>query len=994
MTTHPVQRRIRVEDLVRRRAPDEGRRYAASQRRGRIDPNPHQLDAVVFALRRIPEGGCILADEVGLGKTIEAGLIISQLLAEGMKRVLLVVPKALLGQWKAELFDLFGIDARQVQAEPEALRGDGVLIVHRELAGGLKGSSLLMGTDPFDLVVVDEAHEVFSGIYKRYNRHGDYEEGSSKAQTAGRLRDLIRRHRAPVLLLTATPIQNRLTELWGLVQYVDPEGSLLGSIATFRELFCSGGDRQVVEDQVHELRRRLGFVLQRTLRRQAQEFLEVPFTARRAKLQTFRMSADELALYDEISAWLLNPELASFSGNNGHLLLIGFLRRMGSSPAAFAASLENVAERIEGVLADTPQGNARALVAARSMMEDLEEEEEPAEETGSEPTLPPTLHQRLQKELGEVRAFVERIEALPRDSKAQCLIELVRRVRSGEAPEHTSGKVVIFTESIKTQDYLHDLLLEDGVPAEEITLFRGQNTGARAKEAFEVWNREVGSRMPPESRTSRDVGTRLALVDEFRNRSAVFISTEAGAKGLNLQFCETLVNYDLPWNPQRIEQRIGRVHRYGQKNSVTVVNFLAQGNEAHELLFKILSEKLDLFGTVLDASDEVLHESEGAVQSLVSAVGMGLERSLGDIYAGASSMAEVAARLRELDESMGAERAAFDEEQERTADLIENRLDETVRTVFKQYQDTLSHDLADLDRSLDEILRTFLDAQGVGYERRQEPERVVYETEPSEALPGVFAQGGRVSIGRSKDASEGSVLHVGHPLILAAVDEARAATRNEACVRIRLDGLEIPPKTRELVGTRGRAVLSKVRYHGLEPVDHLVWTAVLEDGDDALDAESFTALVQRGTLIEADDTLAIELDEELVKDLVEESVHEDQQSVAASEHRRFNHMVRQLDHYLTDQMMVLGRRKGNLEETAEKVDKRRQRETSSVARSRLGAESEQLTKQIEQLDRQIEKLRAGDDKDYRRWMDQLHERRYRAPEVERLIQFDFIVEDG
>src|SRR6266704_6091668 len=110
---HPLQRRLLAEELLLRRLADDGRRFAASQRRGRIDPNPHQIDAVVFALRRIPYGGCILADEVGLGKTIEAGLIISQLMAEGKRRILLIVPKSLLGQWKAELYDLFGIDARE-----------------------------------------------------------------------------------------------------------------------------------------------------------------------------------------------------------------------------------------------------------------------------------------------------------------------------------------------------------------------------------------------------------------------------------------------------------------------------------------------------------------------------------------------------------------------------------------------------------------------------------------------------------------------------------------------------------------------------------------------------------------------------------------------------------------------------------------------------------------------------------------------------------------
>src|SRR5687767_15460056 len=109
----PIQRRLLAEDLVRLRRPDEQRRYAACQRQGRIDPNPHQIDAVIFALRRLREGGCILADEVGLGKTIEAGLVIAQLRAEGAQRVLLIVPKSLIGQWQNELQTLFGIQATE-----------------------------------------------------------------------------------------------------------------------------------------------------------------------------------------------------------------------------------------------------------------------------------------------------------------------------------------------------------------------------------------------------------------------------------------------------------------------------------------------------------------------------------------------------------------------------------------------------------------------------------------------------------------------------------------------------------------------------------------------------------------------------------------------------------------------------------------------------------------------------------------------------------------
>ena len=136
---HPLKRRLLAEELTRLRRADEQQRFAASQRRGRIDPNPHQIDAVVFALKRIPDGGCILADEVGLGKTIEAGLVIAQLLAEGMRRILLIVPKSLLGQWQTELYSLFGIETREGRPDPEAFAGEGVFLVHREFAGGLRG---------------------------------------------------------------------------------------------------------------------------------------------------------------------------------------------------------------------------------------------------------------------------------------------------------------------------------------------------------------------------------------------------------------------------------------------------------------------------------------------------------------------------------------------------------------------------------------------------------------------------------------------------------------------------------------------------------------------------------------------------------------------------------------------------------------------------------------------------------------------------------------
>src|SRR5471032_2844679 len=175
MTLHAFNQRILAEDLIRFRRSDDRERLAASQRHARIDPNPHQIDAVIFALRRLREGGCILADEVGLCKTIEAALVIAQRRAEGAQRVLLIVPKSLIGQWQSELLNLFGIQAREDQT---SFIAPGVYLVGREFAGSERGAGSLSAVSPLDLVVIDEAHEIFAGLHKRYGSDGVYDETS------------------------------------------------------------------------------------------------------------------------------------------------------------------------------------------------------------------------------------------------------------------------------------------------------------------------------------------------------------------------------------------------------------------------------------------------------------------------------------------------------------------------------------------------------------------------------------------------------------------------------------------------------------------------------------------------------------------------------------------------------------------------------------------------------------------------------------------------
>ncbi len=982
---HAIQRRYLAENLVRLRRSDEQQRYAVSQRRGRIDPNPHQIDAVVFALRRLPEGGCILADEVGLGKTIEAGLVIAQKLAEGASRVLIVVPKALIGQWQTEMLELFGIPTRDAKEEVSCIGETGVFLAGREFAGSEAGASALSATVPFDLCVIDEAHEIFAGVYKRFDKHGIYQDDAKDAQMAHRVRAFLRGG-TPVLLLTATPIQNSLAELWGLVQYVEPTETLLGNLATFRKVFCDGDDRQLVPEQAEELRSRLAQVLMRTLRREAQEFLERPFVGRTTRLFEYPMTREERALYDDVTSYLLEPSLCAFRGAPRRLLLIGFHRRMASSLPALAASLRNVAARLERALRDQTDPRIDGLSDLPDLsdlevdLDDFAENEPEAADDGA-----PTP-ERIERELRRVRSFIVRAEALPSDGKAEALLQAVetvdKRARAGEC----SGKMVVFTESLTTQEYLRTLLMGHGIADEEVTLFRGTNDTARAREALDRWMQEVGQKLSVASRPSKQVAVRLALVHEFRTRSRVFISTEAGAKGLNLQFCDTLINYDLPWNPQRIEQRIGRCHRYGQKRDVTVVSFLAKDNEAQRLTFEILSKKLDLFGTVLDASDEVLHQPDtDAPEAVAMALGADFETSLRRIYERARTREEIEQELRSLRDEIGVRRSRFEHEQKRMLGLIQAELHEAVQERIRRLRsirDTLPAGLAQLDRDMERLVTGYLAGQGIPYAIEHRGAHRVLHVEASPSLLEGMREGGDVLLGGAGRDDALEPLHVAHALVQAAIDEARESTSGRIRVRVGHDGTEGLAK-----GSVGRLVVEKVRYAGFEVVENLVAVGVFEGavllGDQAL------ALLEGGV---GPGERTSQVEESDVEDALEEALFDDQERVAQREQPRLEQALVQLERFMEDQALVLRRRRREVGEALLRAEDARMAAMGAEARGKAQRQIEKLEGEVADLDRELERLGARDDATYVRFSKLANDRRYAEPQRQRILDLEIEVE--
>jgi superfamily II DNA or RNA helicase len=962
MSLHAFNLRMLAEDLVRVRRPDDRERYAASQRQARIDPNPHQIDAVIFALRRLREGGCILADEVGLGKTIEAGLVIAQSRAEGAQRVLLIVPKSLIGQWQNELANLFGIQAQETQSN---LTAPGVYLVGREFAGSERGSERLAAAPTFDLVVIDEAHEIFAALHKRYNREGIYDEASDDARMAHRVRGFLRS--APVLLLTATPMQNSLAELWGLVQYVEPTGTLLGDINTFREVFCADDDRILVTGQEHELQRRLAMVLQRTLRRQAQEFLERPFTQRRCRLYEYAMSDDERSLYDDVTEYLLEPTLYAFAGSQRRLLLIGFHRRMASSLRALAASLENVAERLRHLRA-----GGRARVSADDLR-DLEDDDEVDDVMEDPPR--PLNRDAVEGELARVEGFIARAKSLPHDAKARTFQDAIRVILDLGRQGRGSGKAVVFTESITTQEYLRELLLDMGLRDEDVTLFRGNNDHERAKQAHARWLQEVGRNLTPGSRPTREVGTRLALVHEFRTRSKVLVCTEAGAKGLNLQFCETVINYDLPWNPQRIEQRIGRCHRYSQQRDVTVVNFIAKDNEAHRLTFEILSQKLDLFGRVLDASDTVLHEPRTEAPELVaSAVSLEFETDLRNIYGRSRTLDEVTREIAALRDRIDVRREAYEREYNRTSQLIESRFDEDVRKVFRHLREELPAGLVQLDRDIADLVEGYFRSMGIAYDRAEQDGRIVFDVAPG------FELGAEIGDVRRFDNAQH--LNLLHPLLQAAITRARGWSGGSV-------DLVLPPNAsselRSLAGKTGVLAVAMVDYAGFEPVQRMVAAAVV--GQAALEP-SQAAQIARLQAMEGQ-PLMPDVDSRWLDDAVDEAVFVDQRDVEKREQQHFEKAMGQLERFVDDKALICRRERASVTEKLRSARTRRDEVVGSTARDRVEAEILRLAERHEALERRIDALASREDEVYRKWRNEYHELRYRAPSVNRLFQVSF-----
>lgn len=761
-----------------------------------VDLNPHQVDAALFAFQSPLSKGVILADEVGLGKTIEAGLVMAQRWAERKRRILIIVPANLRKQWHQELQDKFSLQALILEAKSyNQLRKEGhklpfeqsnrVIICSYQFA---KSKADDLQRVPWDLVVMDEAHRL-RNVYKTSNVIGK----ALKESLA----------HAPKVLLTATPLQNSLLELYGLVSMVDDR--VFGDLSSFRDQFGALGNA----DTFAKLRARLATVCKRTLRRQVQPYIS--YTQRIPLVQEFTPSPDEQALHLAVADYLRRPISHALPTGQRQLISLVLWKLLASSSYAIAGALGTMAQRLEDKLKAEP-----APELAESLDEDYEALEE-TEEEWSEPDAPPSPEQlaSVAEEMAELREFQRQAVTIRDNAKGQALLQALGKAFVELQKLGANQKALIFTESKRTQAYLLELL-EQSPYAGQTVLFNGSNTDAGAQKIYAAWlQRHAGTDRITGSRTA---DTRAALVEHFRDAAKIMIATEAGAEGINLQFCSLVINYDLPWNPQRIEQRIGRCHRYGQKHDVVVVNFIDRSNAADRRVYELLAQKFQLFEGVFGASDEVL----GAVGS-----GVDFERRIADIYQTCRNPEQIETSFKQLQLDLSGEINAA---MLKTRQLLLENFDEAVQEKLKTRQAESTSARSRFERLLMDLTRAELQGQATfddaGFTLTQTPLGVA----PADAPPGRYELPRR--------SGEAHLYRTGHPLAQALIDLARGRKLTAAKLRFSYDGYGAKVSTlKDLRGQSGWLALSVLSIEALGTTEDYLLLAGTTDAGKTLHDE-------------------------------------------------------------------------------------------------------------------------------------------------------------
>lgn len=786
----PYQAKYIAFELTRRFPSGSSEKFNVALMDAQVDLNPHQVESALFAFKSPLSKGAILADEVGLGKTIEAGILLSQMWAERRKKLLIICPANLRKQWSQELYEKFFLGSIILEnknfnefvksGKRNPFDQNTIVICSYQFA---RAKADLVQLISWDLAVVDEAHRL-RNVYKPTNKIGNaIKEALSHSRKA---------------LLTATPLQNSLLELYGLVSIIDEH--TFGDIKSFRSQFL----RTVEGENYQDLRDRLKSVCIRNLRRQVQEYIR--YTNRIPLTIKFEPSDDEQKLYEAVSDYLQKELLYALPASQRHLMTLILRKLLASSSFAIAGTLNSLIKKLLQVIKDHQKVSVADEVSEDYELFEEQAEEWEEEEKTNDNSLTETDIKAIKLEILELEKFRDLAESIKHNAKGEKLLTALKEGFS-KMDKHANKKAIIFTESTRTQNYLFNLLSEQY--PDKIVLFNGSNNDETSNKVYKSW-------LATNKGTDKVTGSptadkRAALVEYFRNEATIMIATEAAAEGINLQFCSLLINYDLPWNPQRIEQRIGRCHRYGQKFDVVVVNFLNVKNAADIRVFQLLDEKFKLFSGVFGASDDVL----GSIES-----GVDFEKRFAEIYQKYRTDLEIIEQFdllqKELDEKINSKMlstretllANFDDE---VLDKLKIRLSESREYINKYEQWLWAVTKFELNGAA-----TFND-KNLSFKLKKQPySEATFPTE---------------SFKLGKPNTEAHVYRMGHPLAQTVLEKAKEKELSETSLTFDLTGYEGNVSILdELKGKQGWLSALAVSVDSFESSDYVIVFGQTDDG--------------------------------------------------------------------------------------------------------------------------------------------------------------------
>lgn len=819
----------RAHELTLRRSSDSVEKFSSTLANAQVDINPHQIEAALFAFRSPLSKWAILADEVWLWKTIEAWIVIAQKWAEKKKWILLIVPANLRKQWMAELSEKFFLPS--IILEQKSFNNiiktwnlnpfkqeDKIIITSYQF---VRWKSPYVKQIPWDLVVIDEAHRL-RNVYKTSNK------------IAKEIKEAV--WHAPKILLTATPLQNSLLELFWLVSIIDEY--YFWDLKSFKAKYSKVSKEQSIDPEILkeleaftisksseqmfvELRERLAPICNRTLRRQVLEYIK--YTKRIPLTQDYYPWEDENLLYEKVSDYLQSPILYALPNSQRQLVTLILRKLLASSSFAIAQTLDRLIFRLTNLIEEAEkQVNIdnqefwieNFVLDSYETYEETKDEWIDDEEWDEDDTKDIENKQwraediiLMKKEKETLIVCRDLAKKIFKNSKWESLLTAIKSWFEMTEELWAKRKAVIFTESTITQNYVKKLL-EENWYAWKIVLFNWSNSDPESQAIYKEWIEKFKN--TDKISWSKTADTRAAIVDKFKNDAEIIIATEAWAEWINLQFCSLLINYDLPWNPQRIEQRIWRCHRYWQKHDVVVINFINRRNAADARIYELLDQKFNLFKWVFGASDEVLWSIESWVD---------FEKRIYEIL-------QKCRTEKEINESFDALQLEMDEKikenlSETRQKLLEN-FDEDVRERLKANKELSQEFLDTYDKYLWELTKFYLG------NKAEFSDKDYFFTLKSNPFPNEIIYPGPYRIW--KEVEDSHIYRPEHPLAKKIIESVKQERLEESEIHFNYSNYEWKISSVEAILWKTWYMkLSKCSVSSFETIDEIIVSSLLED---------------------------------------------------------------------------------------------------------------------------------------------------------------------